>query len=477
MPRIARALIILYAGLLAALPALASDKPELCRHAGAIVDIAGFLMEDPPNPSPFWRNRSADDAAYLAIRYGAMTYPAGSALLERLSRAKRKAARIEELRLAFADRTERPGLFEALVKDADNAGVLSRIGPSAMRAMLLEGDAGRLYAVLDRWRAEHADAVRVSEGMLAEALVDLDDGEKSRLAAGAEAAGEWGLAGQILLRRGDLNEWLALRKRAPDAPKTAEAQKSEFVSAVRLFGRKAPLDLGKLPAEMATVLDRAQRFQAEVEPLVTAARASPRAQILATLFNQTGEERIASVVAPNLVRALNGGGLDAADGDAVVVRMADELEAVLGQGRLQGLLAPVPVPEAWASELNTSMQGVLDRALARRALAALARGETDARPQRPASLSSGFPWQAWVDAATMRQPVVADAQGDRSLEFEMATLRGDYGRALAIVRPLKDPSLSHLRANALMRDLDWRCNRLLSPANPFQVPVYVFDRG
>ena len=473
MPRIAHVLIIFYAGFLAALPALASDRPALCRHAAAIVDVAGFLMEDPRSPPRFWRNPYGDDAAYLAIRYGGMTYRAGSALLERLSQVPRKAPRIEELRLAFADRADRPGLFEALVKASDNAGVLNRIGPSAMRAMLLDGDAARLYAVLDRWRADRPDEVRLSEAMLADALLDLDDGDKSRLAAGAEAAGEWGLAGQILMRRGDLGEWLALRKRAPDAPKTAELAKIEYLSAVRLMGRAAPLDLDKLPAEMAPALDRARFYQAQWDPLVAAARASPRAQILVTLLNQTGEERIAAVAAANFAAAVAGGKLDAADGDAVVIRMAEELAAVLGRGRLQGLLAPLYVPSGWASRINETAQDALDRALARQALAALARGETEARPQRPASLSAGFPWQAWVDAAASRQPIAPDEQG---LDFEMATLRGDYAGALATLKPIADARLAHLRADALLRDLDWRCSKLLGPPNPFQLPVYMFER-
>ena len=475
MSRIARVLIILYVGLLAALPALASDKPAQCKHAGSIVDIAGFLMADPPNPPRFWRNPYGDDAAYLAIRYGGMTYRAGSALLERLSEVPRKAPRIEELRLAFADRADRPGLFEALVKTADNAGVLSRIGPSAMRAMLLAGDAAPLYAVLDRWRADRSQEVRLSEAMLADALLDLDDREKSRLAAGAEAAGQWSLAGQILMRRSDLGEWLALRKRAPDAPKTAELAKIEYFSAVRLIGRAAPLDLDKLPADMAPALDRARFYQAQWEPLVAAARASPRAQILLTLLNQTGEERIATVAAANLVAAVAGGKLDAADADAVVVRLAEELEAVLGRGRLQDLLAPLYVPSGWASRINETAREALDRALARHALAALARGETDSRPPRPASLSADFPWQAWVEAAASKQPAGPAGQGDQGLDFEMATLRGDFGKALATIKTLEDPKLAHLRADALLRDLDWRCSKLLGPPNPFQLPVYVFD--
>ena len=125
MPQIVRTLIVLYALLAALLPAQAADKPALCKHAGTIVDIATFLMEEPPKPPNFWRNRYGDDAAYLAIRYGGMTYEAGTALLERLNQVKRKAARIEELRIAFANRTDRPGLFDALLKEADNVGVLN----------------------------------------------------------------------------------------------------------------------------------------------------------------------------------------------------------------------------------------------------------------------------------------------------------------------------------------------------------------
>ena len=478
MPQIVRFLIVLTALLAAALhPVQAADKPALCKHAGDIVDIATFLMEEPLEPPAFWRNRYADDAAYLALRYGGMTHEAGSALLERLSQVKNKAARIEELRLAFAERTERAGLFDALLKEADNVDVLERIGPSAMRAMLLDGDAARLYAVFDRWRADPSKSVALSESMLADALLDLDDPEKSRLAAGAEAAGEWGLANQILVRRSDLGAWLALRQRAPDGPKTAEARQNEYLFALRLLGRSAPLDPTKLPAEMAAVLDRARRFQAQWEPFVAAARVSPRAHILVTLLNQTGEERIASVVAPNLVRAVDSGRLDAGDGDAVVAQMAGDLDAVLGQRQLQDLLAGVNAPTEWASQHNQMARDAVDRALARHALAAFARGETETRPGPPVGLSVGFPWQAWLDAAASKQPVGADAQGDQSLDFEIATLRGDCGRALATIKSLADKRLAHLRANALMRDLDWRCSKLLGPATPIQLPVYRFDGG
>jgi hypothetical protein len=192
-----------------------------------------------------------------------------------------------------------------------------------------------------------------------------------------------------------------------------------------------------------------------------------------TLLNQTGEERIASVVAPNLVRAVESGRLDATDGDAVVAQMAGDLQAVLGR-QLQDLLAGVYVPVEWASQHNQMARDAFDRALARHALAAFARGEggKGAPPGRPAGLSAGFPWQAWVDAAGSKQKV---GSGDQGLDFEMTTLRGDYGAALATIKALEDPRLAHLRANALMRDLDWRCSKLLGPPNPFQLPVYRFD--
>ncbi|MBV8566074.1 MAG: hypothetical protein JO273_11540 [Methylobacteriaceae bacterium] len=454
---IIRLAICVCALVAAPLPARAADDPAVCRQAAVIVELANFLISEPPEPPRFWRNRYADDAAYLAIRYGKLSREAGSALLKRLGEVRRKSPRIDELRLAFADRADRVAMFDALVGATDNGGVLVTIGPSAMRAMLLDGDGARLYAAFDRWRAT-SPAVALSEGLLAEALFDLDDGQKSRLAAAAEAAGEGGLARQILIREADLGEWLALLKRAPDGPKTAEALEKEYRAAVLLYGRRTPLDLDKLPADMPALLASARRFQAQFGPLEAAAALSPRLEILITLLNQTGEDRIASVAATNLVRAIKTGTLDAADGDAVVAQMVAELVVVLGQKRLRDTLYPLVAPDG-----RPAIES-FDRAVVRHALGAFARGETGTPPPQPATLSPDFPWQDWIEAARARQPAASGKQGnieDRSLAFEIDSLRGDFGKALEDIQPLKDWKLAYALADSLMHDLDWRCSKLL----------------
>ncbi|MBV9813274.1 MAG: hypothetical protein JO326_11025 [Acetobacteraceae bacterium] len=238
-----------------------------------------------------------------------------------------------------------------------------------------------------------------------------------------------------------------------------------------LYGRPVPLDLDKLPSDMASVSASASRFQAEFGPLEAAAQLSPRLEILLTLLNQTVEDRIASVVATNLVRAIKSGTLDAGDGDAVVARMVAELVVVLGQDRLRRTLYPLFTPDE-----RPAIES-FDRGVARHALGPFARGETSTPPPRPAMLSPEFPWQVWVEAAQARQPMASGKESsaeDQSLAFEIDSLRGDFGKALADIQALKDWKLAYSLADSLMHDLDWRCSKLLGRA--LRPTVYEFDR-
>ena len=104
-------LIILGSSWVTASPsARAAGDPAACRHAATIVDLARFVIDGPPDQPRFWHNRYGDDAAYLAIRYGGVSYQAASAMLQRLDDGGHRAPRIDELRLAFANQADNRAL-------------------------------------------------------------------------------------------------------------------------------------------------------------------------------------------------------------------------------------------------------------------------------------------------------------------------------------------------------------------------------
>src|SRR5688572_3866088 len=83
--------------------AQAQDRPpDACVHAPTIVTVADFLLTEPVTKPNFWRDRAGDDAAYLKIRYGGMTYAEGSELLASLEKRSHPPQRILELKLAYA---------------------------------------------------------------------------------------------------------------------------------------------------------------------------------------------------------------------------------------------------------------------------------------------------------------------------------------------------------------------------------------
>ena len=72
--------------------AAAQTEPGACAHTATILDAGDFLLAEPATFPNFWRDRFGDDAAYLKIRYGGLTYAEGTALLAGLGKTQSSAA-------------------------------------------------------------------------------------------------------------------------------------------------------------------------------------------------------------------------------------------------------------------------------------------------------------------------------------------------------------------------------------------------
>ncbi|MCZ8315381.1 hypothetical protein [Phreatobacter sp.] len=463
-------LVLVLAGLLLA-PALALADPRGCPHSADVMTASDYLLVDPQNAHRFWRDRQGTEAAYLLIRYGELPPAAALALTERLAARQRPPERIEELRLVVASPDRR---LAALASPDAAQAALART-PSVQRALILDGEWPRVFADL-AGRAT-APGGAMAEIALGRALVDLDDGEKLRLATLAEASGLWQLAGTLLATRADLSPWLASLRRSPLAP-TGEADLAARFAPIwsgQLLPGRAQPQRAALPPELAAAVDRLGANRpagaADMDRVLALGFIAPSTLLLATAANQSGDPRLGSEVAAPLLAAIRSGRQSAADVDGLRTAILERSVAVLGLDRARTLFGGVSrQPDLWASG---SALETLERSVARRALLAFARGEGPA-PARPPLLSPSFDWAGWRNAAEAIRAGQPAFDSYRGIEAELLHAMGRHGRALRLLRELGPGDENRQRAYGMLVTLDHMCGGLLSPHPWLGTPLFTF---
>ncbi len=132
--------ILVVFGIVSISPVAAAqqDKPKTCSYAPTILAATDFLLAEPATFPNFWRDRVGDDAAYLKIRYGDLSYVEGSALLARLEKRSHPPLRIVELRLAYATRPDRAAMIANMQPLPNTKSIVSQLGESAWLALVIE---------------------------------------------------------------------------------------------------------------------------------------------------------------------------------------------------------------------------------------------------------------------------------------------------------------------------------------------------
>lgn len=454
--------------------AAASAAAPVCRFTPDIVATAEFLLIDPRREERFWRDPLGTDAAFLMIRYGDLSPANGMRLIDDLQRRTRPPRGIEDLRLAFLPPAERRARPEALSPPG---------GLSASRAFIVDGEEDLVLRDMARRAATGGVPAGLASGfqsMLARALGDIDDASKTRIAAKAEAHGLWVLARDLLGLKSDPRDWLALLRRSPQNPATDEQLVQYFTQLWRgqVTLRPRPYALDSLPPELraaAEALDARRTPQSgDIDAVTELVRVAPRAQILMTLLNQTGEPRLGSEVAAPLVAAIRAGRINPAeDDDKLRAMLFTGVAQVLGLGKAREQLASFK--SASEGDPDETALSTLERAVAREMLAGFARGDQMAAPTRHELLSPGFDWDGWLATATAIRAGETVAEPRRAIAVELLQAAGRPADALAVLRSMGPTDDARRRAYAMVLALDQRCAQLLSPPLPLGQVVYRFE--
>jgi hypothetical protein len=457
--------------------AQAQDRPpDTCVHAPTIVTVADFLLTEPATKPNFWRDRAGDDAAYLKIRYGGMTYAEGSELLSSLEKRSHPPQRILELKLAYAKSADRAAMLAEIPPQPSIGSVVPLLGESAWRALAVEDDGDWLLGELKRWKAanpERADQSPIHR-QFPIAIIDLDDETKTGLAKRAEEAGLAMLAFNLYATKQDLTDLAGFIDRNPASGSgtPAEQRESSIRFALMLADLQPALEMTKQPAEIRAV-DAKRGYKTMMQPFWPLVRQFPPAAMLLTVFNQTGETRIGTEVAAGMLAEIDAKRLDPVNKpDAVFAAMVAGLDKVLGPERRMTELASFR--SVAAGEQNETAADIVDRAIARLELAPFVLGTAAEAPPHPTSLTKEFPWDQWVSVAKNLDDGTASDEDDRRIAAELLIGADRTPEALALLQADADWQAAQRRAHALLHDLDRRCGGLLRHPAPLSGTLYRF---
>jgi len=463
----------------ASAPALAQPAPAACRHTPAILAAAALMLKEPAGKPRFWRDLHGSDAAYLQILYGQLDLAAASALFERLAARERQPERLAELRMSHARTQGRLALIASLDAAQGHASPLSQLGTSVLRALVVEDGGGWLIGEMKRWLETGANADVLAQSVTlgtGRAIADLDDTTKAAFAHAAEAAGLWKLAFTVHANRDDLAPLVGLIDRAPvgaffPTPLSPEQRNDLLRHALVLAEVREGFDMAIQPPELKA-FDASNPPRANFRDLYRLAGRFPDASLLVTLINQSGEIRLASELAPDLLRGIKSGRYDPAKApDAVFVAMIEGIDRILGIEKRQAMLAGFEL-------VDTSLRGAnaadyADHVIARLLLAPIVAGGEGA-VERPALLTPKFDWDGALRIARQLgsgQPV---AEADRLRAAWLLAGAGKFEEAIELLGLVVDETHAAAAGHSLAIMLDRACTDVLAPPLPLFPSLYRF---
>ncbi len=451
--------------------AAAQTEPSTCTHAPTILDAGDFLLAEPATFPNFWRDRYGDDAAYLKIRYGGLGYTEGSALLADLEKRSHPPLRIVDLRLAYAKTPDRAAMIAAMQPPPNAKSVVPQLGQSTLRALITEDDGDWLLGELGRLQtSDPGQAPQAAKG-IAQALSDLDDEAKSRLAKRADDAGVWTLALEMRAVKGDLSDYVAYLDRLPPTVRPDKSRRTGFIrNALNLAYFRPSFDISRQPEEVQA-LDRNSDLGPVQRAIGQLANYPPVAEILLMSVNHSGDLRVGTVVAAGINARISAKQLDPVnDPDALIGLMVQGLDYIFTQAGRESLLANFRV-----AEMQGETAEFVDRALARLTLAPFMRGNGAEPPPRPKQLTAAFPWERWVGLAVKLKAGETMAPEDRLVAAELMVAADRPADALASLKMATDWKKAMLQAHNLALALDRRCANLLRAPVPLSQPIYRFE--
>jgi hypothetical protein len=400
-----------------------AQEPAACPAKAAILALSDTVLAERETLPRLKARGFGAEAAYLKIRYGALSAEEAT----KLAHGLRDAGVREAIDLAGALDAHRGGFDAVAVGPAGlpQFGVLI----STLRAVLEQGDAEKLLAAIAALKAEQ----QASTGQqIVPAVIDWPDERKAALAA---AAGKHGL---LRLQAG-----LIASQRDPKAWATFAASKPDKLADLTQAWNWAPGYVGN-PALPRPARDaKAQAMRKSVHTVFIVAAREPERDFLMTYLNYTG---------------------DIADTEKAAQAVLAEIDA--GRIRSEGLLDPawltayrsLRATAADPTKVDTvlteisfyagrylrtagglSVRDVIDRLVAVEALTPFLKGEADAVPDMPGELSAKFQaeWPLWAEmaAALKAAPLTPLAKDPLKapIVVELLFAAGDHARLADVV--------------------------------------------
>jgi hypothetical protein len=457
----------------------ALSQPAACQHTPVILAATDLMLKEPTEKPRFWRDLHGSDAAYLKIRYGGLDFAAAAAFLDGLDTRQRKPERLAELRISHARTQGRLALIAMLDPGETQGSQLRQLAVSVLRALVVEDGGGWLVGEMQRWVAASPDARMLASAVaqsVGGAIADTDDATKAALAARAEAAGLWQLAFFVDAYRDDLAALVALIDRAPpgaffEGPLSDDQRVGLLREALPRAELSEGFDIAIQPPEIKAI-DAKSPVRAQMRNLYRLAARMRDASLLVTLINQTGEMRLASELAPALLKDIVGGRYDPAKAsDATFVAMIAGIDGILGVERRQSALAGFELVDT--SGLAANAGDYADHIVARWLLAPIVMGG-DFAGERPAQLSRKYDWDRALGIARQLGAKQLVAEADRLLAAELLAGAGRFGKAIELLGLLTDEKTRPSAAHSLAIMLDRACADVLKPPVPLFPSLYRF---
>lgn len=476
-----RMIIIAFAVTLSGTAAARAEAAAaVCQHQPALLASAELLLSEPGEAPRFWRDFHGADAAFAAMRYAPLDDAAAAALLTRLGGREKKPQRHDELRFSYASTDERRALIATLEVAPQAGSALPQLGPSVLRALVVEDGGAWLVDEMKRWQESTPGAQVLIDQVnrsAARSIADTDDATKASLAGAAETAGLWKLAFHIHSQRDDLAQLAALLDRAPPdalAPgaMTAASREDLLRHALTLAEIRPTFDMAKQPAEVLA-LDGSNPNRAHIRRIYGLVARFPDAAILSTLINLTGEMRLASEVAPELLQGIDSGRYDpAARPDELFVAMLERIDSVFGrEARIRHMDAFDFVGSNGVGASKASAYA--DHIVARVALATVVTAGGDA-PERPALMSPDFDWEGAVRVAKELAAGSPAAGADALMAANLLIGAERFGEVVEVLGTVPDMRQQRAAAGTVLIFLDRRCDDVLAPTLPFDQTIYRF---
>lgn len=473
--------LLAFVAVSAALSGPTFAQQEACKEAPALLAAADLLLREPAEKPKFWRDRYGAGGAYLKMRYGGLDFLAGDALLSSLETRAKPPERGEELRLSHVrtdGRAARIPLIPPTARDGTN---LPLLGPSVLRALVLEDGGDWLVGETKRWfDAQPDNPQRFSFAVsVARSVSDAGDDAKEALADKAEAAGVWNLAFAAHAVRDDLSDLVGLLDRAPagalgnPAGQDAAAFRENLIRfALTIADMRETFDITRQPAEVKT-FDAKRQYGQAFRDMYRLTGQVPELHMLLTVLNQTGRIELATELTPALATALAEGKLDPRQPAGVVAAMVDGLDRILGRATREGTLDSFDVTAGPSGFPPEKASAYADRMIARHALAPLVLGKA-AKIDAPPALTKAFDWARWHRVAGSLSSGTPIDEIDRFVAADLLVGAARFDEAVAMIEQVGDVVAAQPSAYTLAVSLDRACLGAMKPATPLFDGIYRF---